>query len=94
MDSHYISEETSIKRDQILKYKGIDYPDESGWYMDYPDTKTVVQRFKDQGILSDEDIFRAIMNTNIFVSECEEIILDKSFKIPSVYKGKTYQEKM
>lgn len=93
LDSHYVKEENSIKRDQILKYKNVNYPDEDGWYMDYPDTQTVIKRFKEQGILSDEEILRAIMNTNIFVSECEEIILDRTFKIPSVYEGKTYEEK-
>lgn len=93
LDSHYVKEENAVKRDQILKYKNVNYPDEDGWYMDYPDTQTVIKRFKEQGILSDEQILRAIMNTNVFVSECEEIILDKTFKIPSVYKGKTYDEK-
>lgn len=93
LDSHYVKEENSVKRDQILKYKNVNYPDEDGWYMDYPDTQTVIKRFKEQGILSDEEILRAIMNTNIFVSECEEIVLDRTFKIPSVYKGKTYEEK-
>lgn len=33
------------------------------------------------------------MNTNVFVAECEEIVLDRKFKIPSVYKGKSYEEK-
>ena len=93
LDSHYVKDENSVKRDQILKYKNVNYPDEDGWYMDYPDTQTVIKRFKEQGVLSDEEILRAIMNTNVFVSECEEIILDKTFKIPSVYKGKTYDEK-
>ena len=93
LDSHYVSEENSVKRDQILKYKNITYPEETGWYMDYPDTKTVIQRFKKQGILTDEEILRAIMNTNVFVSECEDITLDRKFKIPSVHKGKTYDEK-
>lgn len=93
LDSHYVKEENSVKREQILKYKNVNYPDEDGWYMDYPDTQTVIKRFKEQGILSDEEILRAIMNTNIFVSECEEIVLDRTFKIPSVYKGKTYEEK-
>lgn len=93
LDSHYVKEENSVKRDQILKYKNVNYPDEDGWYMDYPDTRTVIKRFKEQGVLSDEEILRAIMNTNIFVSECEEIVLDRTFKIPSVYKGKTYEEK-
>lgn len=61
--------------------------------MDYPDTKTVIKRFKKQGILTDEEILIAIMNTNVFVSECEDIIFDKKFKIPSVHKDKTYDEK-
>ena len=93
LDSHYVKDENSVKRDQILKYKNVNYPDEDGWYMDYPDTQTVIKRFKEQGVLSDGEIFRAIMNTNVFVSECEEIVLDRTFKIPSVYKGKTYDEK-
>lgn len=93
LDSHYVKNENSVKRDQILKYKNVNYPDEDGWYMDYPDTQTVIKRFKEQGVLSDEEIFRAIMNTNVFVSECEEIVLDRTFKIPSVHKGKTYDEK-
>lgn len=93
LDSHYITEETSIKRDQILKYKEVSYPYEDGWFMDYPDTGTVIKRFQEQGILSDEDILRAIMNTNVFVSECEEIIFDKKFKIPTVYPDKSYKEK-
>ena len=93
LDSHYVKDENSIKRDQILKYKNINYPDEEGWYLDYPDTKTVIKRFEKQGVLNREEIYRAIMNTNVFISECEEIVLDRKFKIPSVYKNKTYKEK-
>lgn len=93
LDSHYVKEENAVKRDQILKYKNINYPDEEGWYLDYPDTQTVIKRFEEQGVLNIEEIYRAIMNTNVFVAECEEIVLDRKFKIPSVYKGKTYKEK-
>lgn len=93
LDSHYVKAENAVKRDQILKYKNINYPDEEGWYLDYPDTPTVIKRFEEQGILNREEIYRAIMNTNVFVAECEEIVLDRKFKIPSVYKGKTYKEK-
>lgn len=93
LDSHYVKEENAVKRDQILKYKNINYPDEEGWYLDYPDTQTVIKRFEEQGVLNREEIYRAIMNTNVFVTECEEIVLDRKFKIPSVYKEKTYKEK-
>ena len=62
-------------------------------YLDYPDTPTVIKRFEEQGVLNREEIYRAIMNTNVFVTECEEIVLDRKFKIPSVYKEKNYKEK-
>lgn len=94
LDSHYVKPGNSIKRDQIQKYKKVHYDDEDGWYMDYPDTKEVIRRFEEQGVLTDEEILTAIMNTNVFVNECEEIKLDKHFKIPSIYKDKTYKEKV
>lgn len=94
LDSHFIYPNDSIKRDQILEYKGIHYPEEDGWYMDYPDTETVIQRFKTQGVLSDEQILRSIMNTNVFASDdVEQIVLDRNFKIPTIYPDKTYEEK-
>lgn len=93
LDTHYINDESKIKREQILKYKHTTYPEENGWYMDYPDTKTVIKRFKEQGVLNDIEILTSIMNTNVFVNGCEKIILNKKFKIPSIYKDKTYEEK-
>ena len=94
LDSHYIFPEGSEERNAVLESKGISYPDEEGWYMDFPDVNTIIKRFQDQNVLSDEEIYRAIMNTNVFVDDCEEIILDKSFKIPNIYKGKTYDERV
>jgi DNA polymerase III alpha subunit len=93
MDSHYIADNGRIKREQILKYKGISYPEEDGWYMDYPEAETFINRFREQGVLTDEQIFTAIMNTNIFVNGCEDIVLDRSFKIPTIYGNLTYEEK-
>ncbi len=94
LDSHYINENGSIKRDQILKYKNISYPEESGWYLDYPDTNTIIERFKKQGVLSDKEILTAIMNTNVFVNDCQEIVFDRTFKIPNVYKNMSYKERV
>lgn len=93
LDSHYIDDKSSIKRDQILKYKKVKYPEEDGWYLDYPDVEEIIKRFEKQGVLTDDEILISIMNTNVFVNGCEEIKLDRSFKIPSIYKDKTYKEK-
>lgn len=93
LDSHYINDVGEVKRDQILKYKKVTYPEEQGWFMDYPDMLMGLERFANQNVLDEKLALRAFMNTNVFVNECEEIVLDRSFKIPSMYKDKTYKEK-
>ena len=50
IDSPY-SDNDIKRRDKILEYKGIKYPDEEGWYMDYPDVETIIKRFEEQGVL-------------------------------------------
>ena len=85
LDSHYINDVGEVKRDQILKYKKVTYPEEQGWFMDYPDMLTGLERFANQNVLDEKLALRAFMNTNVFVNECEEIVLDRSFKIPSMY---------
>ena len=92
IDSHYIYPEQSKERDYILEYKGIRYDDEEGWYMDYPDTKTLYERFKEQGVLSDLEILNAINNTNICL-EFEDIVFDKEIKLPTLFPDKTQEEK-
>ena len=44
--------------------------------------------------MNEEEILTALMNTNVFNSDvCEKIVFNKKFKIPSLYKDKTYEEK-
>lgn len=93
LDSHYVDDKNRVRRDQVLKYKKIFYEDEQGWYLDFPNGKEALRRFQKQGILSLEESLRAIMNTNIFVNECEEIIYDTHFKIPCVYPNTTYEDR-
>lgn len=94
LDSHYTSLENSIKRDQILKYKGTVYEEEEGWYLDFPNGKEIFKRFKEQGVLSDNEILTSMMNTMVFIANCEEVVFDKSLKIPCIYKDKTYEERV
>lgn len=94
LDTHYVNADGAKERDALLESKDIQYLDEQGWYMDFPDVDTIIKRFEEQGILSEEEIYRAIMNTNIFVDDCEEIVLDKSFKIPNIHRDKSYDERV
>ena len=95
LDTHYISEEDRIKRDNLLKRKKITYDDEEGWYMDYPDGKTVYDRMKEQQILPDQEILYAMMNTQVFLDGCEDVQLDTQFKIPVLqqYQNFSYEER-
>ena len=70
----------------FLKAKGIYYEDESNFILDYPDTDTIIKRYKEQGVLNDEQIAEALNNT-LVVDNAEGINLDKEFKIPKVTKG-------
>ena len=83
-DSHYVDEAGQKERLELLKGKNINYGDEDTFILDYPDYDTMFERFKLQGVLSDEDILEAMDSTLVF-DECEEINLDYSIKMPSIY---------
>ena len=82
-DSHYIKPEDSKYRDLFLQAKGIFYEEETNFILDYPDTKTIVERYQKQGVLSSEQIAEAINNT-LLLEKAESIKLDKEFKIPNI----------
>lgn len=85
-DSHYIKPEDAKYRDLFLQAKGIFYEDESNFILDYPDSDTIVKRYKAQGVLSDDQITEALNNTLVF-DKSEGIQLDYEFKIPKITEG-------
>ena len=93
-DSHVITESQMLDRDELLKSGNIHYEDEDGWYMDYPTYDVLFERFKQQGVLTDEQIKAAIDNTNVLF-EFEDIKLDRSLKVPVIkeLRNKTQEER-
>ena len=93
-DSHVITESQILDRDELLKSGNIHYEDEDGWYMDYPTYDVLFDRFKQQGVLTDEQIKAAINNTNVLF-EFEDIKLDRSLKVPVIkeLRNKTQEER-
>ena len=85
-DSHYIKPEDAKYRDLFLRAKGMIYEEETNFILDYPDSDIIIERYKKQGVLTDEEIKQALENTLIF-DNAEGIDLDKEFKIPKVSKG-------
>ncbi len=83
-DSHYIHPEDLEYRDLFLKGKGIYYPEEEGFILDFPNVKTILNRYEEQGVFSKSEIIKALKNTLIF-NKCEEItIYNKEIKMPKI----------
>ena len=85
-DSHYIYPEDAKYRDLFLKAKGIVYEEEGGFCLDYPDSDEIYNRYKQQGVLTEEEVTEALTNTLVF-DNAEGITIDKEFKIPKVTEG-------
>lgn len=92
-DSHYIDEEGRQERLELLKGKHINYGTEDEFILDYPTAEVMMTRFKKQGVLTDRQIDDAINNTLIF-DNCEEIKLDHSIKMPTIYPNLTPKQRV
>lgn len=96
LDSHYIYPNEAIERQYVLESKNIHYEDEDGWFMDYPDDETVMNRFLVQNVFSKEQIQRAMDNTDICLSfddYDDNPIFKKDIKLPTLYPNLSQDEK-
>lgn len=92
-DSHYIDESGKEERLELLQGKHINYGSEDDFILDYPTAETMIERFKKQGVLTDRQISNALNNTLLF-DECEEIQLDYSIKMPTIYPNLTPEQRV
>ncbi len=95
-DSHMIFPNQAKDRDDYLLSRGIEYPEEQGWFLDFPSYDEFKNRFEIQGILNKNQIVEALDNTNIFqnVEEYSSIIFDNTkIKLPTIYPTKNQEEK-
>ena len=92
-DSHYVNEDGKQERLELLKGKNINYGDEDTYILDFPTSDVMIDRFRVQGILSEQQIREAINNTLIFDC-CEEIVLDYEIKMPTIYPNLLPKERV
>lgn len=93
LDSHYIYEDDATERNNYLEGRGIVYDeDEIGWYMDDPSDAEIARRFKEQGVLSDEEIERCMNNCDVLLT-FDKITFNKDIKLPSIYPKETQEFK-
>lgn len=83
-DSHYIYPDDAKYRNIFVKGKGLNYSDEDGMVLDYPDSDEIFKRYHKQGVLTKSQVQEALENTYVF-EECEPItIINDDIKLPSV----------
>lgn len=94
-DSHFIYPNQASIRSDYIRSKGLSYPEEDGWYLDYPDGATAYERFADQCVLSHSQINEAIQNTNVFlgVQEYDCPIFNDEIKLPSLHRDWSQEQK-
>lgn len=97
LDSHYIYPEQADERQYILEAKKVEYEDEDGWYMDYPSDEEVLGRFLDQGVFSQEEVQKAMDNTDIVLTfddySINNPVFSKDIKLPTLYPELTQEER-
>ena len=91
-DTHYINPEDYEHRDKLLKGKNIQYDDEEGFILDFPDYKTILKRYKKQNIIPKNKVEEALKST-LILDDFEDISLSsnldkKTIKIPHHYKDR------
>lgn len=91
-DSHYIYPHEKAMREELLIGKKMDSSYEDVFMLDYPSYDELVNRFKIQDILTTSQYEAAIEQTLIF-DECEDIVIDSSVKMPSLYPKETDDKK-
>ena len=92
LDSHYIYPEDAIKRNIYIESRGIKYPEEEQFILDFPDEQTIFDRFMQQGILSEDEAVKAIKQTYDFeaVEEYTGKCFTKDIKMPVALKYKEF----
>ena len=94
VDSHMIYPSQIKERDDYLLSRGISYPDEDNWYLDFPNYEELLNRFKKQGVLSYDQTIESLNNTNVFenVEVYNSIIFDEQMiKLPTLYPDKSQE---
>lgn len=84
-DTHSSTPYKAECRAVLLSAKHKSYGDEDAFDLTYKTYDELVEMFRVQGVLSEEDYMLAINNTNLLYDMTEEIELDTSIKYPILY---------
>lgn len=84
-DTHSLNKYKSECRKILKLEKKIDYASEDDFDLTYKSYDELVEMFKLQGVLTEDQYLDAINNTNVLADSVEEFDIDKTFKYPILY---------
>lgn len=85
-DTHSLNKYKAECRSILQKAKKITFTNEDEFDLTYKSYDELVDMFKQQDIISENDYLAAIDNTNVMAESVESFALDTSFKYPPLYK--------
>ena len=84
-DTHSINQYKAECRNILLKGKKIEFSNEDTFDLTYKTYDELVEQFKQQGVLTEEEYLTAIENTNILCNSIDDLEIDTSIKYPNPY---------
>jgi len=91
-DSHYIYPSQHEKRAEFLKGKKASYGDEDTYTLDYPSYDQILKAYSKQGVISEQEVKKALANT-LLLDSCECININYDVKMPTIFPNLTIDEK-
>lgn len=85
-DTHSVDKYAAECRTILQKAKGIEFSNEDDFDLTFKTYNELYEAFKVQGVLNDQQILKAINNTNVMSDSVSEFELDYSFKYPDLYE--------
>lgn len=86
-DTHCLNAEHELGRSALQRGKGVFFDDEVGWDLTWKTYDELVEAYRTQDALSEEEYMSAINNTNVMADMIETFELDRSFKFPRIYEN-------
>ena len=91
-DTHSSTPYKAECRVLLMERKKKSYGNEDALDMTFKTYDELVEMFRRQGVLTDEQIFAALESTNVIAARCDPIELDMSIKYPILYGSKEADE--
>lgn len=95
-DTHSLNAQHAKGREILQKSKNIYFENENEWDLVYKTYDELIEAFRKQGALNEDEYYAAIENTNKIVDSIEEFTLDTNTKYPHIYDNpeETFKQKI